>query len=140
VFLGIRLIKFKTTTPILAIAVLVLGPTSAVICHGSDGHVALESVFYNCCRCNDNDLNMEQAIPTSAIHGETHGHCTDFPLNIEWAVDRKDAPSSGPLDQLIINTADMGSTAGDSNHIDSLDLLTDIPCYPTRLCSVILRL
>jgi len=139
-FSCIKQIKFKMTTLTLAMGALLLSPTSAVICLGSDGHVAVEAAFHSHCRCNPNDPHQEQATQGPAFHGERHGHCNDFPVHVELALDRN-APSPGGLsDQLISAAAGMGAAAEESTHTDSLDLITHIPCHPISLSSVILRL
>lgn len=64
---------------ILLIGLMCFGSISGfftVICHGSDGHVAVEPVVHNHCQCpetGDEDKHGNIAITAS----DDHGHCRD---------------------------------------------------------------
>lgn len=124
----------------LAIHALTLGPNSAVICHGADGHVTIKAAIYGHCHCIGIGFYQELINPDLAIHDQTHEHCHDSPLNFECTVDWKDSSASAPSDQLINKTAGTGSGAEDWAYIDSSGLRDDMPGYPTSVSFVVLRL
>ncbi len=81
---------------VLAAALAVAAPPFTVLCHGEDGHLALESAFDTCCR--------ELAVPVTAgtqvgesRRGDTCGRCTDVWLDAPAAVS---PPPARPLQAL----------------------------------------
>ena len=58
---------------------------SAVICHGSDGHVALELIGSKCCDHLESDHNSSLVSPTQAFSSSGHdcGPCVDTPITTE---------------------------------------------------------
>jgi hypothetical protein len=72
------LIMFKHMLTLLLTELVAFGPVIGVftvICHGSDGHVALEPLAHNHCDCHETD----ETSPIKTDNGMSgdHGHCTD---------------------------------------------------------------
>ena len=74
------MLKQKMT--ILLIGLTCISPVSGffmVICHGSDGHVAVEPLFHNHCECPETDQNGKQDkyAGTTISLSVDHEHCKD---------------------------------------------------------------
>ena len=52
------------------------------ICHGSDGHVAIEALSHHHCNCEDSDkiYANRASLVTLNIYPAEHSHCKDFRL------------------------------------------------------------
>lgn len=46
-----------------------------VICHGSDGHVAVEPMFHSHCQCPDTDNSVGYPVAIGSL--ANHDHCSD---------------------------------------------------------------
>ncbi len=59
-----------------------------VICHGSDGHVAVEPVIHNHCECSESDESGHQDIFAwlASESCSDHGHCTDTIVSSDYTV------------------------------------------------------
>jgi len=74
---------FKQKVAIMFVGLLCFSSVtgfSTVICHGSDGHVALEALVHDHCECPETDeggRHNEVAV-TMAVSSADHGHCIDY--------------------------------------------------------------
>jgi hypothetical protein len=73
----------KLNITILLAVIMCLSPISglfAVICHGSDGHIAVEPVFHSHCDCPQMPEASYNHAHTGATIGSSadHDHCRDF--------------------------------------------------------------
>jgi len=72
----------KQKVTILLIGIVFLSPLSGfltVICHGSDGHIAVEPLVHNHCECPEiGEAEHQDKIAGSSIESAAdHGHCKD---------------------------------------------------------------
>lgn len=76
------MIMVKKTLILLLIGLMAISSITCsftVICHGADGHVAVEPLVHNHCKCPETN---SQANPISMDSDclDGHGHCTDYLL------------------------------------------------------------
>jgi hypothetical protein len=48
-----------------------------VVCHGADGHVAVEPLVHDHCECPETDL-PKNPVSIGSDCLDSHGHCTDY--------------------------------------------------------------
>ena len=67
-----------------------------VICHGSDGHHAIEPVLHNHCECPESDTGDKHGHDNSSVsfNSTDHNHCKDVPASSIFSISlRKDNKS-----------------------------------------------
>ncbi|MEN6308481.1 MAG: hypothetical protein ABFD91_12070 [Anaerohalosphaeraceae bacterium] len=70
----------KQTMTILLVGLICFSSVSgffAVVCQGSDGHIAVELLDHNHCECPEPDTTGQDHLP--ALAAMDHQHCTDSP-------------------------------------------------------------
>jgi hypothetical protein len=75
------MMKDKIITLFIAfLCVGFLTSSFTVICHGSDGHIALEPVVHNHCLCPESNENAPPVDSTDSLvlFSNDHNHCTDI--------------------------------------------------------------
>jgi len=75
------MIKQKVT--ILLMGLMLYSPVSGlftVICHGSDGHVAIEPAVHSHCECQETDIAVNKDSTSGVTFGLAinHDHCRDY--------------------------------------------------------------
>jgi len=74
-------IMLKCNPTILLIALMCISSTSGAftaICHGSDGHIAVEPLVHNHCACSKaSQADSHEFAGGSIVSVDDHGHCKD---------------------------------------------------------------
>ena len=70
----------------LFMTVLALSPMSTVMCHGDDGHRALELAFHDHCHGDHHEEAPPADHPSASLDEPFHSHCLDVPLEINMIV------------------------------------------------------
>jgi len=76
------MIKIKNKIITLLIALICVSPISGsftVICHGDDGHIAVEPILHNHCECHESEGGSHQkdSSDSSIDFSTDHSHCKD---------------------------------------------------------------
>ena len=92
------MLKQKITILLLGLFFSPLTGFLTVLCHGSDGHTAVEPVIHNHCECPETSAQGELA-EFSIEFSADHGHCTDSAgtLNIIVATQKKTRHSTSKI-------------------------------------------
>ena len=79
--------KFRTTILLAALVCIALPNSGAlVLCHGDDGHAAVESVLHDHCPSDGEHGENEAAHGHGTSLAQTHTHCSDTMLTTNIAV------------------------------------------------------
>lgn len=76
------MIMVKKTVTLLLIGLMAVSSISGsltVVCHGADGHIAVESLVHNHCECPQDGQQGDITLIGNNCPGE-HGHCQDYVL------------------------------------------------------------
>jgi hypothetical protein len=85
----------KDKVIMLLMALLCVGPISgsfAVMCCGSDGHVAVEPIFHDHCDCPEADESGGQTDSDGSLipSSDGHCHCEDAPITSDAVLSVRD--------------------------------------------------
>lgn len=76
------MMRQKTITALIGLMCFsLISGSFTVICHGSDGHQAIEPVLHNHCECPESDVDDQHGDNHSSefFLSTNHNHCKDIP-------------------------------------------------------------
>jgi len=112
-----------------------------VICHGSDGHQAIEPVLHNHCECPESDVSDQHKDErgSGSFLSTDHNHCKDVPATSIFSISlRKN--NNFQYDKILVKSLYQNETSGYmlSCFRCSLSRNVDLSSFFTPLLSVIL--
>lgn len=112
-----------------------------VICHGSDGHQAVEPALHNHCECPESDAGVQHGNSNGSVSflSTDHNHCKDVPASSIFSVSlRKDNKSRIEIIPAKSIYQDQVSDCMFSGFRYSLSRNVDLSFFFTPLQSIIL--
>jgi hypothetical protein len=103
----------KTVTFLLVglMAVSSMGGSLTVVCHGADGHIAVEPLVHNHCECPGQTDLPANPVSIGSDCSDGHGHCRDYVLASHLITSSNKTPKQS-IDQTF--------TSGMMQQVDSL--------------------
>ena len=136
------MIRQKLITALIGlICFSLINGSFTVICHGSDGHQAIEPVLHNHCECPESDAGDQHGDGHSSVSfvSTDHYHCKDVPASsIFSSLLRKDNKSR--IELIPAKVLSQNETSGylSSRFRHTLSQNIDLDSFFTPLQSVIL--
>ena len=117
----------------------------SVICHGSDGHVTVESVAHGHCQCPDTDDHGqenqgERSFDLMTVRPATdHDHCKDTLATSDFVIpERKSSQSTSQKNVAanLLESLSLTQTTSESGCLASINI--DLSAFYTPLSTIIL--